>query len=88
MRIIVEDQIRKKSVQPATLGAAPKLEDTTVQTKRVAFGREDLFLAFIVILLLAGFVAGKITFEQTLAYFGVTTSGGVWGLISGNASEK
>jgi hypothetical protein len=87
MRIVVEDQIRKVA-QPGEKGMMSVLKDTTVQAKRVAFGREDLFLAFIVILLLAGFVAGKITFEQTLAYFGVTTSGGVWGLISGNASEK
>jgi hypothetical protein len=58
------------------------------EARTVKYGKEDLLLVFIVALILAGLGLGKLTFEQALGYIGVSTSGGVWGLLSGNASEK
>ncbi len=62
--------------------------DEEKESRKVNVGKEDWFLVFVVAFILAGLFLGKITYEQALAYFGVSASGGVWGLISGNASEK
>jgi hypothetical protein len=80
MRIVVE----KKTV-PAKAAGLPAEETVS---RNVKFGKEDLLLVFIVALILVGLGLGKLTFEQALAYVGVSTSGGVWGLLSGSASEK
>lgn len=55
--------------------------------KKVKFGKEDLFLVFIVALLLLGLSLEKLTFEEVLGYFGVTGAGGIWGMLGGNASS-
>ena len=81
MRIVVE----KKASAVKGLGlTAPEV---TI-SRKVAFGREDLVLVFMVALILVGLAMGKLAFDQALAFIGVSTSGGVWGLLSGNASDK
>jgi hypothetical protein len=86
MRITVERPLAPPS--PAGHGVAPGgPQPTTPPKKNVTFGREDLLLVFVVALILSGLLLGKVTFDQALAYIGVSTSGGVWGLISGRASD-
>lgn len=81
MRIVVEkkDRTFKRDGKDVT-------EETS--SRNVKFGKEDVLLVFVVALILVGLGIGKLTFEQALAYIGISTSGGVWGLLSGNASEK
>jgi hypothetical protein len=66
-------------------GQAPTPSDGT---KTVEFGKEDLILALIIAILLIGWATGQITIQQLLAYLGVSTTGGVWGLIGGASSDK
>jgi hypothetical protein len=86
MRIVFE-RVPAPSTGRAEREMAEQEELETPPKKNVAFGREDLLLVFVVALILAGLLLGKITFDQALAYIGVSTSGGVWGLISGRASD-
>lgn len=81
MRVVVE---RKE--ETVTRGGAQVPQQT--ETRTVQFGKEDLLLVFIVALILVGLALGKLTWESALAYIGVSTSGGVWGLLSGTASGK
>jgi hypothetical protein len=57
-------------------------------SRTVAPGTEDVFILFIAVLIIVGLVLGKITFQEALGYFGVTSAGGVWGFIGGNSSSK
>ncbi len=78
MRIVVE---KEKDTQGKVLAGG--------ETKRkVTVGKEDWILLLVVVLILVGLYLDKLNFEQALAYIGVSTSGGVWGLLSGNATEK
>lgn len=52
------------------------------------FGKEDLLLLLIIVILLAGYIRGQLTIQELLAYLGVSTTGGVWGLIGGVSSSK
>jgi len=71
------------------VAAAPGKAPTTPETVRTAeFGKEDFILALILAILLIGWGTGQLTIQQLLAYLGVTTTGGVWGLIGGASSDK
>jgi len=78
MRIVVE--------KPEVKAEGQVLEQT--ETRKVQFGKEDWLLVFIIALILVGLALGKLTWESAFSYIGVSTSGGVWGLLSGNASGK
>jgi len=65
--------------------AAEKAAERPART--VSIGKEDLFLVFVIALILVGLGLGKLTFQEALAYFGVTSAGGVWGWLGGNASR-
>ena len=56
--------------------------------KTVELGKEDIILALIIAILLIGWGTGQLNIQQLLAYLGVTTTGGVWGLIGGASSDK
>jgi len=58
-------------------------EETTVE-----LGREDILLAIVLVILVIAYARGQLTIQEFLAYFGVTTTGGVWGLIGGLSSSK
>jgi len=66
-------------------GQAPTASDGT---RTVEFGKEDLLLALVIAILLIGWANGQLTIQQVLAYLGVSTTGGVWGLIGGASSDK
>ena len=70
-----------KSKSPETRGSPP-------DGKTVEFGKEDIILAIIIGLLILAYAQGQLTIQEVLAYLGVTTSGGVWGLIGGASSTK
>jgi hypothetical protein len=83
MRIVVEKIPAPAQEREAVAGQ----EAAATEKRSVTYGKEDLILVFGVALILFGLWFGKLTFEQALAYIGVSTSGGVWGLLSGNASK-
>jgi hypothetical protein len=56
--------------------------------RTVEFGKEDLLLLLVVAILLIGYARGQLSIQELLAYLGVSTTGGVWGLIGGAASSK
>jgi len=63
------------------------VEKKVAPGKTVEFGKEDILFLLIVVLILIGLGFGKLTFEEALGYLGVTSTGGVWGLLGGSASK-
>jgi hypothetical protein len=78
----------EKEVLAAFKAAAPETRTTPPEGRTVEFGKEDLLLLLIIVILLAGYIRGQLTIQELLAYLGVSTTGGVWGLIGGVSSSK
>ncbi len=56
--------------------------------RKINLSWEDVILALILIIIVAGLITKELTIAEALAYLGVTTSGGVWGYVSGSKSSK
>jgi hypothetical protein len=66
---------------------APAPVSTSNFDTSVKLGFEDLLVAMVIIIVLAAWAAGQLTIQQVLSYLGVSTTGGVWGLLSGKSSS-
>jgi hypothetical protein len=77
--------VRRPAKIAAAISGQPPAPSEASRT--VEFGKEDIVFALIVGILVAGWVTGQLTIEQLLAYLGVSTTGGVWGLIGGFSSD-
>lgn len=73
-----------KVAAAALSGQTPSAEGP----RSVEIGKEDFILVLIVAILLIGWATGQLTIQQLLAYLGVSTTGGLWGLIGGVSSDK
>lgn len=76
-----EDQIQ----QAIREGKTAPTEDAG---KTVEVGKKDYILVFLILLLLLGYARVQPTFQELLAYLGVSTTGGGWGMIGGSSSSK
>jgi hypothetical protein len=68
-------------------GSTQPSGETGAGTKTVQLGIEDALLVLVVAILLYGWGTKQLTIEQLLAYLGVSTTGGIWGLIGGASSD-
>jgi hypothetical protein len=50
-------------------------------------GWEDIVLALALAIIIISWLRGQYTPDQALAYLGFTTSGGIWGYMSGKESS-
>jgi hypothetical protein len=57
-------------------------------SRTVEFGKEDYLLLIVLLILAIGYLRGQLSIQEVLAYLGVSTTGGVWGLIGGSSSSK
>lgn len=55
--------------------------------RKIKLSWEDVILALILIIIIAGLITKELSIAEALAYLGVTTSGGVWGYVSGSKSK-
>jgi hypothetical protein len=57
-------------------------------SRTVEFGKEDYLLLIVLLILTIGYLRGQLSIQEVLTYLGVTTTGGIWGLIGGSSSSK
>ncbi len=63
-------------------------ETSEFKGKTVEVGKEDYIFLFLLAILFNGYAWGLLTFQEPLAYLGVSTTGGIWGMIGGGSSSK
>jgi len=52
------------------------------------FGKEDIIMVIVLFILAVGYVRGQLTIQEFLTYMGVSSAGGIWGMVSGLSSTK
>jgi len=60
----------------------------SVGETKYEFGKEDIILAIVFIIIIIGYLRGQLTIQEALTYMGVGTAGGFWGMVGGLASPK
>ena len=85
MRFVVSEHITKGDVK-AMAGTQTTPGDRP--TYKIRLGVEDLLPLVIPLLLLLGYMREELTFKEMLAYLGLSTGGGLWGLISGKVQDS
>lgn len=86
MRFILSEHITKADLGEALAGTRDRVSERP--TYKIRLGLEDLLPLVMLVLLLAGYLLKELTFKELLAYLGVSTGGGLWGLISGKVQTS
>lgn len=86
MRFVMSEQITEEDVVKGLAGTGTPGQDRP--TYKIRLGVEDLLPAVILLLLVVGYVRQELTFKEMLGYIGLTTGGGLWGLVSGKAQAS
>jgi hypothetical protein len=88
MRIVKKPSpTTEASAKALAAGGAPAPAPASNFETSVKLGFEDLLVAMVIIIVLVAWAAGQLTIQQVLSYLGVSTTGGVWGLLSGKSSS-
>lgn len=82
MRFVLTEQITQDVIRGLAGTETTKADRPTY---KIRLGVEDLLPVVILVLLVLGYFRHELTFKEMLAYFGLTTGGGLWGLVSGKA---
>ena len=54
----------------------------------VKFGYEDIIIVIVLVVITVGYLRGQLSISEFLGYLGVSGTGGLWGVVSGTASDS